>query len=269
MKALTIKQPWAELILRGEKIIELRKWKTNFRGEFLIHSSKEPDADSMKKFEFNKLPCGYILGKVNLTDIKKYENEEDLMKDSSLHLADAGWGDYGFILSKPKRVAKVPYSGQLSFWNFKGKLFEAKPAKSEEEISKITSYLASLNLDYPNYLLWVKKCKKELISGYKQSFYVTDKKIIGVIIFQPHKEQENVLEIKHFSIEKNYWDKGIGSLLLDLLEDYFRKTSFKNIRVDTHEENTNLINFFKRKGFKTIKKEYLYNPLQKEIILQK
>ena len=46
MKALSIKQPYAELILQGKKKIELRKWNTNFRGEFLIHASKIPDLEA-------------------------------------------------------------------------------------------------------------------------------------------------------------------------------------------------------------------------------
>ena len=32
MKALSIRQPWAELILQGRKTIELRTWKTSYRG---------------------------------------------------------------------------------------------------------------------------------------------------------------------------------------------------------------------------------------------
>lgn len=41
MKALSLKQPWADAVLYGGKRIENRvKWRTsNFRGEFLIHTS--------------------------------------------------------------------------------------------------------------------------------------------------------------------------------------------------------------------------------------
>ena len=53
MKALSLKQPFAELIVSGKKNIELRKWNTKFRGEFLIHASKIPDKEFMKKFGFD------------------------------------------------------------------------------------------------------------------------------------------------------------------------------------------------------------------------
>lgn len=40
MKALTIHQPYAELIARGEKRCENRAWSTGFRGDLAIHAGK-------------------------------------------------------------------------------------------------------------------------------------------------------------------------------------------------------------------------------------
>ena len=54
MKALSLKQPFAELIVSGKKTIELRNWNTKFRGKFLIHASKIPDSEAMKRFGFDK-----------------------------------------------------------------------------------------------------------------------------------------------------------------------------------------------------------------------
>lgn len=118
MKVLSLKQPFAELILQRKKEIELRKWNTNFRGEFLIHSSKVPDEKNMKKFGFDKLPCGFILGKANLVDVKKYDNDGEFLKDKNLHLADKSWGGYGFILDNVRRIEPIPAKGQLNFWEF-------------------------------------------------------------------------------------------------------------------------------------------------------
>ena len=117
MKVLTLKQPWAELVLQGKKKIELRKWNTNFRGEFLIHSSKNPDKISMKKFGFENLKNGFILGKAKLADVKHYNNNKEFEKDKKLHLADLSWGKYGFILKDVKRINPVPAKGKLNFWN--------------------------------------------------------------------------------------------------------------------------------------------------------
>ena len=118
MKALSLKQPFAELILQGRKKIELRKWNTKFRGEFLIHSSKNPDLSSMKKFGFDELPCGFILGKANLIDVKHYNSIEEHSKDKDLHLASSDWGNFGFVLDSVKRIEPISAKGQLNFWDF-------------------------------------------------------------------------------------------------------------------------------------------------------
>jgi len=119
MKTLSLKQPWAELILQGKKKIEVRKWNTKFRGEFLIHASKIPDEKGMKKFGFKKLPCGFIIGKAKLIRVKDYKNNEnEFVNDKNLHLADSSWGKFGFVLEDPKRIKPIPAKGNLGCWNF-------------------------------------------------------------------------------------------------------------------------------------------------------
>lgn len=120
MKALSLKQPWAELILQGRKKIEVRKWSTNFRGKFLIHSSKIPDFDGMNKFGFDNLPLGFILGEAELVDVKKYRDESDFVKDRDKHLATWEWGNNGFILENVKRVKPISAKGKLNFWEADG-----------------------------------------------------------------------------------------------------------------------------------------------------
>ncbi len=43
MKVLTIKQPWATLIMQGDKRFEFRSWQTKYRGDLLIHAGKGID----------------------------------------------------------------------------------------------------------------------------------------------------------------------------------------------------------------------------------
>jgi hypothetical protein len=47
MKCLSLKQPYAELLVSGKKTIELRNWNTSFRGKFLIHASKNIDKERL------------------------------------------------------------------------------------------------------------------------------------------------------------------------------------------------------------------------------
>ena len=47
IKVLSIKQPWAWLIVNGFKDIENRTWATNYRGPMLIHAGKSFDYSAL------------------------------------------------------------------------------------------------------------------------------------------------------------------------------------------------------------------------------
>ena len=120
MKALSFKQPYAELVVSGKKTIELRKWKTGFRGEFLIHASKQPDEEAMKRFGLKDLPTGGIVGRAVLIDVKYYYSDAEHIVDRNKHLASSTWGNYGFVLKDAQRLPFVPYKGALNFWEYEG-----------------------------------------------------------------------------------------------------------------------------------------------------
>ena len=50
MKALTIKEPWASLIINGYKTYEFRSWNTSYRGKILIHAGRGFDKNLLTKF---------------------------------------------------------------------------------------------------------------------------------------------------------------------------------------------------------------------------
>lgn len=76
----------------------------------------------MNKFGFKDLPLGFILGRANLIEVKKYDSEKEHKKDRNLHLASSSWGSYGFILDNVKRINQVPCKGKLNFFEFKGEI---------------------------------------------------------------------------------------------------------------------------------------------------
>ena len=85
MKALTLRQPYAELIVQGKKTMEIRMWNTSFRGEFLIHSAKKIFEQDCQKFKLDshKLITGKIIGRVTLSGVKKYETLEEFIQQKS------------------------------------------------------------------------------------------------------------------------------------------------------------------------------------------
>ena len=83
MKCLSLRQPYAELVATGRKTIETRKWNTNFRGKFLIHSSKTIDKEIsiLLNIDCSRLTKGAVIGVACLYDVKKYTNKEDFLAD--------------------------------------------------------------------------------------------------------------------------------------------------------------------------------------------
>jgi len=140
MKCLSVCQPFAELIVQGKKTIELRKWNTKFRGEFLVHAPQKIRLDDCKRLKIKpELIVGAIIGKVELIDVKEYENASQIKIDSKKHLASNGESDnkYGFVLQNPKQLRiPIPCNGQLNFFEFKpelAKIDEIKIDLFEEE----------------------------------------------------------------------------------------------------------------------------------------
>jgi hypothetical protein len=119
VKVLSLKQPWAELVVLGKKTIELRKWNTNLRGEFYIHASMSTNIEKCKELGIDpeKLAVGAIIGKAELVGIKHYGSREELVLDKGKHFAS----DYdipcnGFLLRNAKRIAPIKCRGMLNFW---------------------------------------------------------------------------------------------------------------------------------------------------------
>ncbi|MDC0330022.1 ASCH domain-containing protein [Nitrosopumilus sp.] len=121
MKCLSICQPFAELIIQNKKTIELRKWNTKIRGEFLVHAPIKIRKEAYEKLKINeKLTTGAIIGKVELVDVKKYESLKEIKIDKKKHFGSTTSQKriYGFILknAKPFRIP-IPWKGQLGFFD--------------------------------------------------------------------------------------------------------------------------------------------------------
>ncbi len=123
MKCLSISQPFADLIISGKKIIELRKWNTNFRGEFLIHAPLKIRTEDCRRLKIEKkFITGAIIGKAELYEVKKYNSVKEVKADQKFHLASKNFHDttFGFVLKNIKSFRiPIPWKGQLGFFEVK------------------------------------------------------------------------------------------------------------------------------------------------------
>jgi ASCH domain len=122
VKCLSLNQPYAELLISGKKTIEVRKWNTNFRGQFLVHASKSisQEACNRLKIDHSKLVTGAIVGKANLYNVISYGSKNAFLKDKNKHFASSNYSNpkYGFLVNQTKRFEiPRPIRGKLGFFN--------------------------------------------------------------------------------------------------------------------------------------------------------
>ena len=126
MKALTIKNPWATLIVDGYKKYEFRSWKTNYRGKILIHAGLSLEKDTLNRFKDYNLDCitGAIIGEADIVDCilvddefnNKLRNIDPIVYGRSNHVETYAWQ----LENVKKYDAPIYIKGKLGLWNYEG-----------------------------------------------------------------------------------------------------------------------------------------------------
>ena len=124
MKVLTIKEPWATLIIEGYKKYEFRSWKTNYRGKILIHAGLTLEKNNSKKFENYNLEYskGAIIGEAELVDCILVDEKfnQELLKINPVVYGQSNHSMiYAWKLENIKKYeTKIPVKGKLGLWNY-------------------------------------------------------------------------------------------------------------------------------------------------------
>lgn len=112
MKALSIMQPWAWLIVAGHKDIENRSWPTSFRGPVLIHAGKrmDPDFDDAQDWLCPDIerPCDFDTGGI--------VGEAEIVGCVTDSASRWFYGPYGFIIRNARPLPFRPCRGMLGFF---------------------------------------------------------------------------------------------------------------------------------------------------------
>jgi hypothetical protein len=116
LKAISIRQPWAWLIVNGYKDIENRIWEPKLRGPVLIHAGKSRahlSADDLRYLKRHyriadlpeKFETGGIVGVAEITGCVK------------CHRSKWFQGPFGWTLANARRLPFKPVKGQLKFFS--------------------------------------------------------------------------------------------------------------------------------------------------------
>ncbi len=111
MKAITLQQPWATLVLEHGKRVENRSWTTSYRGPLLIHAGMGVDRAAMRwwrhSLKLDELPRGGIIARCELVDV---------VRDSPSEWAEAS--AYHWLLESVQLVEFTPCRGKLGLWEY-------------------------------------------------------------------------------------------------------------------------------------------------------
>lgn len=104
MKAITIHQPWASLIVSGDKLYETRTWPTKHRGPIAIHAGKTIDHDVFQFMlckqatmaqliacgitpeNIDELPRGVVIATADLVNVWRIVHHPGTNVDKAKHI---------------------------------------------------------------------------------------------------------------------------------------------------------------------------------------
>ena len=128
MKALSVKQPWAALLVEGLKTIEVRSQPTKHRGRLLICASKVPKdvfwLDPVDKVH-RLLHAGCMIGIVDVIDCRPL-----LKKDAAAALAPFQAGAWAWVVKPVTYVRPDPIVGRLGLFDVADSL--ARPIANDD-----------------------------------------------------------------------------------------------------------------------------------------
>jgi hypothetical protein len=127
MLCLSIRQPWAHLVLLGRKRVENRSWPTAHRGRLAIHAASRLDVgtwddiraicgrkclDGLQLPELAELPRAAIVGTVELVDRVDVDDLPTALRRDPFTGGPVCW-----LLRDPRPLARpVPCAGRLRLW---------------------------------------------------------------------------------------------------------------------------------------------------------
>lgn len=105
LKAISVRQPWANLIRTGYKTIETRTWPTQYRGDLVIVSSRRPRIE----------PAGMALAIVRLVDCRPMTSADEAAARCRCYERAWAW-----VLSDVRPIEPIPVRGQLGLYTISG-----------------------------------------------------------------------------------------------------------------------------------------------------
>ena len=125
VKAISVQQPWAQMIFQTGKCVEVRNFCTNYRGTLVIHAATINDTKEFRRagIDTRSIPLftqKSLIGVVDLVDI--YPMTESLWEElREKHQEPGEWHPFtqkfAWVITNPKLIVPIPYKGMPALFS--------------------------------------------------------------------------------------------------------------------------------------------------------
>lgn len=111
MRCLSVRQPWAQLIATGRKKIELRTWRTDYRGPIIIVAGQARGGSRAARWRDVDGPRGAAIAIAELVDCRPARQS-----DARAACTEPEPGEWAWVLRDVRPLEPIPQRGRLGLY---------------------------------------------------------------------------------------------------------------------------------------------------------
>ncbi|MCA9478122.1 MAG: hypothetical protein KC535_03180 [Nanoarchaeota archaeon] len=140
--------------------------------------------------------------------------------------------------------------------------------QSRNDALALITFLEKQRLGYQNYDSWLEKTLVELDAGIKSAVTAHyNGRLVGDLVYQPHKQLKNVLELKNLRTHPDVRDRRFAGFMLRQVET--EQNQHHTIICDVRSSEEKMISFLQHNGYQQVLKLNLYDQNNTDIVFAK
>ncbi len=147
--------------------------------------------------------------------------------------------------------------------------FSFRTPDNTHDLKQLIDFLIKQDLGYPNYEDWIQRAEQEINQGYKVPILAfSEGKMVGDIIYQPHKQFPRMREIKNIRVHPELRGRAFAQFMLRQAEAE-NKDQYDALLVDARTDQKDIITLLLRNGYLPLGQKTLYDSNMLDVIMIK
>ena len=141
--------------------------------------------------------------------------------------------------------------------------------ETNADISVLMDFMGKQALSYPDYDTWLQKIEPEFYNGSKNAVLAfSDNKLVGDLVYQPHKSLVRSLELKNLRIHPDLRRRDFSHFMLKQIETEARNSGkYDQIISDTRASQEDVLRAFSFAGYQEIERIALYDSNEEDVLV--